>query len=83
MAAPAGPAATLSTADATALAPAAGAQGLPADGKIKLIPSSQKDTGAWPFNLKSNEYGPFVVLGGVIIGVLAGGVLLLFRRFFG
>ena len=83
VAAPAGPAATLSTADATALVPAAGAQGLPADGKIKLIPSSQKDTGAWPFNLKSNEYGPFVVLGGVIIGVLAGGVLLLFRRFFG
>lgn len=64
-------------------APAATPQGAAADGKVKLIPSSQKDSGIWPFNLKSNEYGPIVVLGGVIVGLLAGGILLVFRRFFG
>lgn len=72
---------TTTTADATI--PAAGAPGAAADGKVKLIPTAQKDPGLWPFNLKSNEYGPVVVLGGVLIGLLAGGILLVFRRFFG
>jgi len=82
VAAPAGQTSTTTTtADATI--PAAGAPGAAADGKVKLIPTAQKDPGLWPFNLKSNEYGPVVVLGGVLIGLLAGGILLVFRRFFG
>lgn len=69
------------TAEATV--PAAGSSAAATDGKVKLIPTSQKDTGLWPFNLKSNEYGPIVVLGGVLIGLVAGGILLVFRRFLG
>lgn len=81
VAAPAGQTSTTTTADATI--PAAGSPGAAADGKVKLIPTSQKDGGLWSLNLKSSEYGPAIVLGGVLIGLVAGGILLVFRRFFG